>query len=185
MPHSPNELPALAAGLPLFGKRVDVSVFGPADITDAYIGWLNDPDVVRFSNQRFRRHTRETCTRYLESFAGSDNLFLSVRLRGAAAVGTMTVYYSRLHRTADVGIMIGERSVWGQGLGQDAWTSVVDWLASSRAVRKVTAGALATNVGMVRLMERSGMAFEGRRIRQEIVEGEEVDILYYARFHDA
>jgi RimJ/RimL family protein N-acetyltransferase len=185
MLHPPSDTPALIGSLPLSGARVDLSVFSPADITDTYIGWLNDAEVVRFSNQRFRTHTLETCARYLASFDGSDNLFLSVRLRGGEAVGTMTVYYSRPHQTADVGIMIGDRAMWGQGVGQDAWSTVVNWLARHDAVRKVTAGALACNVGMVRLMERSGMTLEGRRERQEIVDGREVDILYYARFHDA
>lgn len=185
MPRLPNDAPALGAGWPLAGTRVEVLPFGPADLTDAYVGWLNDPEVVRFSNQRFKRHDRNTCAAFLASFAQSDNLFLSVRKRDGAPVGTMTVYYSRPHQTADVGIMIGDRAVWGQGVGQDAWSTVINWLARHDAVRKVTAGALACNVGMVRLMERSGMTLEGRRERQEIVEGREVDILYYARFHDA
>jgi hypothetical protein len=35
---------------------------------------------------------------------------------------------------------------------------------------------------MQRLMERSGMMLEARRIGQEIIEGKPEDILYYARF---
>ena len=185
MPHLPSDVPALGAGLPLSGALVEVSRFQPADLTDTYVGWLNDPEVVRFSNQRFGRHDRESCARYVASFEHTDNLFLSVRRHGGEAVGTMTVYYSRHHRSADVGIMIGDRASWGKGVGQDAWSTVVNWLARHDALRKVTAGALECNAAMVRLMERSGMTFEGRRIRHEIVDGREVDIVYYARFHDA
>lgn len=165
------------------GERVALDTFGERDITDAYVGWLNDPEVVRFSNQRFRVHTRESCRAYLASFAGTPNLFLSIRRRSdGAAIGTMTVYHSLPHGVADVGVMIGERSVWGDGYGQDAWNTLLDWLLTQHGVRKVTAGALAGNRGMVRLMERSGMSLEGVRRAQEIVDGEPDDIVLYARF---
>lgn len=172
----------LEADLPLRGELVDIRVFGPDDITDAYVGWLNDPVVVRYSNQRFRTHDRQSCADYLSTFAGSDNLFLSVRRRDTGqAIGTMTVYFSRYHRTADVGIMIGASDAWGRGYGQDAWSTVVNWLAGRAGMRKVTAGALASNVPMIRLMERAGMVREAVRARQELMDGEPVDIVLYAR----
>ena len=167
----------------IYGERVVLETFGERDITDAYIGWLNDPEVVRFSNQRFKVHTRESCRAYLASFAGTSNLFLLVRKRSdGAAIGTMTVYHSPPHGIADIGIMIGERSVWGEGYGQDAWNTLLDWLLTQHGVRKVTAGALAGNRGMVRLMERSDMSLEGVRRAQEIVDGKPDDIVLYARF---
>jgi RimJ/RimL family protein N-acetyltransferase len=168
---------------PLRGARVIVRAFQASDLTDEYVGWLNDPETVRFSNQRFRRHSIASCRRYFESFGGTDNLFLSVRAAADdTAVGTMTVYYQRPHGTADVGILIGRRDARGTGIGQDAWSTVIDWLASHPAIRKITAGTVAPNIGMVRLMERSGMHQEAARASQEIVDGVAVDVLYYARF---
>jgi RimJ/RimL family protein N-acetyltransferase len=38
---------------------------------------------------------------------------------------------------------------------------------------------------MLRLLERSGMALEGIRRAQEIVEGRAEDIMYFARFRDS
>jgi RimJ/RimL family protein N-acetyltransferase len=178
------EWPLVPNGTSLTGPRIEVRPFGPTDLTDEYIGWLNDPEVMRFSNQRFRTHDRVSCERYLASFAGTDNLFLSVRLHDGRAIGTMTVYASRPHGTADVGIMIGDRACWGRGFGQEAWSLVVDWLARHPAIRKVTAGAAAPNAGMVRLMERSGMTLEAVRRAQEIIGGAPADLVYYARFHD-
>lgn len=37
----------------LSGDRTMLTRFQPSDITSGYVGWLNDPMVVRFSNQRF------------------------------------------------------------------------------------------------------------------------------------
>jgi RimJ/RimL family protein N-acetyltransferase len=167
------------------GERVWLQPFTEADVTPAYLGWLNDPVVTRYSNQRFARHTRESSLSYLRSFTGSPNLFFSMRRRSdGLALGTMTAYVARHHGTADVGILIGQRAAWGQGYGLDAWSTLLLWLLHERGLRKVTAGALDCNAAMLRLMERSGMHAEGARRRQEIVEGVEHDILYYARFCD-
>jgi ribosomal-protein-alanine N-acetyltransferase len=166
----------------LTGSKVRLDSFAGTDLTPAYVGWLNDPQVVRFSNQRFQTHSTESCRAYLASFEGSANLFLSVKTLDGRAIGTMSVYRSVPHGTADVGIMIGERSCWGGGYGQDAWDTLLGWLLVQPGLRKVTAGALACNVGMVRLMERSGMTLEGVRRGQELVEGSPQDIVLYARF---
>lgn len=167
------------------GARVWLQPFTEADLTPAYLGWLSDPVATRYSNQRFARHTRESSLAYLHSFDGSPNFFFSVRRRNdGLALGTMTAYVALNHGTADMGILIGERSVWGQGYGLDAWSSLLGWLLTERGLRKVTAGTLDCNAPMLRLMEKSGMHAEGARRRQEIVEGAEHDILYFARFRD-
>lgn len=169
---------------PLRGNKVLLKPFLAADINDEYVGWLNDPDVVKFSNQRFRRHDRESCLRYQASFEGTENLFMNVRrLSDGRSIGTMTAYVARHHGTVDVGIMIGDQSVWGLGYGQDAWNTLTSWLLGREDIRKLTAGTLACNFGMIKLMERSGMSLEAVRKAQEIVEGRPVDILYYAKFH--
>jgi [ribosomal protein S5]-alanine N-acetyltransferase len=169
----------------LEGLRVRLETFTQNDVTPAYLGWLNDPVVTRYSNQRFVSHTRESSLTYLRSFNGSSNFFFSVRRRkDGFALGTMTAYVATNHGTADMGILIGERSAWGQGYGQDAWSTLLRWLLTVQALRKVTAGALACNGPMLQLAKKSGMHMEGARRRQEIVDGTEHDILYFARFRD-
>ncbi len=174
------------ADLVLQGKKVLLTQFTAFDIDETYIAWLNDPDVVRFSNQRFLKHDRENCLCYLASFHGSENLFISVRsLSDDRPVGTMTAYVSKYHGTVDVGIMIGHKSVWGSGYGQDAWDTLTNWLLKRGDIRKLTAGTLACNTGMIKIMERSGMHHEATRKEQEIVNKQAVDILYYAKFSAA
>lgn len=180
---SPRDLFPVAG---VCGTKVLLLPFTQSDIVDQYIGWLNDPLVVRFSNQRFRRHDEASCRSYLASFEGTDNLFLSVRrAHDAVAIGTLTAYVARNHETADVGILIGDTTVWGQGFGQDAWDTILNWLLQSAGVRKITAGTLVCNGSMIKLFERSGMHWEATRRAQEIVDGQVEDIVYYARFRAA
>ncbi len=172
--------------LRLTSARLVLTPFAAADISPSYVGWLNDPEVVSYSNQRFRRHDFHTSEAYLRSFDGSPNQFWSIRLAAdGKMIGTMTAYLAPEHGTADIGLLIGERGVWGQGYGLEAWQRLMNHLWNEHAVRKITAGTVAGNVGMIRVMERAGMQHEATRRQQEIIDGEPQDIVYFAKFRAA
>ena len=170
----------------LSGRKVVLQRFSDSDITEAYIGWLNDPVTMRLSNQRFLRHDLQSSQRYLATFEDSPNLFFSVRDKSdGKAIGTMTAYLSPMHGTADMGVLIGDRSAWGQGFGLDAWKTLMQHLLAQPNIRKITAGTLDCNAAMLSLTAKAGMVPDGERSRQELVDGVPHDILYFAKFADA
>jgi ribosomal-protein-alanine N-acetyltransferase len=170
----------------ILGPCIHLRRFVMSDINQRYLGWLNDKEALRFSNQRFFLHSQQTSVAYLESFVGTSNLFLTIADRASEEMlGTMTAYTSLSHSTVDVGILLGERSRWGQGLGKEAWCLLVNWLLDHARFRKVTAGCAAGNLGMRRLMEAADMRHEATKREQEIIDGKPHDLVYYARFLDA
>lgn len=167
--------------LPLQGKRVLVRTFTDRDLSETYVSWLNDSETMQYSNQRFLTHNMESVSNYFGNFSGGPNVFLAIEdAQSGQHVGTMTVYVQPHHHTADVGILLGER---GKGYGSEAWCLVIDWLLNICQVRKVTAGTLAGNLGMLSLMEQAGMQHEATRASQELVGGEPQDVLYFSKFH--
>ncbi|MEO6079208.1 MAG: GNAT family N-acetyltransferase [Steroidobacteraceae bacterium] len=166
-------------------QRLVLSPFTAGCIGPEYLGWLNDPLVMRFSNQRFHLHTPGSAHNYLASFEGTANRFFAIhQLQDKRMIGTMTAYIAAPHRTVDLGLLIGDRSVWGRGYGLEAWSALMSRLFGE-GLRKVTGGTVRPNTGMQKIMQRSGMRMEAVRERHEIVGEEEVDVLYYARFRDA
>lgn len=168
----------------LTGNLVRLRKFSVDNITDEYIRWLNDPNVVKYSNQRFRQHNQETCLTYLKSFENSDHIFIAI-YQDLKFIGTMTAYISKIHQTADMGIMIGDRQYWGKGVGKDAWITLMQGLFDQFQLRKITGGTLRCNKAMVNIMISSGMQPDGIRIEQELVDGNPVDILHFAKFNHA
>ena len=171
--------------LTIQGKFVTLSSFQKDDISKKYLSWLNDKEVVRFSNQRFIAHTLISSKKYLKSFYESKNLFLSIRLtENNQMIGTMTAYFS-FHNTVDVGIMIGEKTLWGKGFGKDAWNTLLLWLEKELNVRKITAGTLASNLGMIELMNQSGMSLEATKKDHEMLNNQPEDVLYFCKFNNS
>lgn len=165
--------------LHLTGAVVELRSFAPENLTEGYLGWLRDPQLMRFSNQRFRSHNMDSCRAYLASFAGTDNLFIAIYLEGTF-IGTMTAYRSAIHATADIGLLIGA-SAQGKGLGKDAWATLLAHLLAT-GTRKVTGGTLRINAAMVRIMQGCGMQADGVRVGQELVDGVAHDMLHFAKF---
>ncbi len=159
-----------------------VRPFEERHLTERYVGWLNDPEVVRYSEQRHRAHSLDSCRSYFESFAGSADHFLAIEGEPHGHVGNIGVSIDKANGVADVSIIVGEKAVWGSGIGSKAWCAVVDALLADPAIRKVTAGTMSVNEPMLRLMARSGMAVEAVRKRQFICGGAEVDMVYGAAF---
>lgn len=163
----------------LEGQLVTLKTFDVTHLTSSYVEWLNDAQLMKYSNQRFRQHTIESCQAYLSSFNGTDNLFLAM-FHEQKMIGTMTAYISKNHQTADMGILIGAQGQL-KGLGKDAWATLMQYLLSI-GMRKVTGGTLRCNSAMMRIMETSGMQADGVRVQQELVGGIPEDIVYFARF---
>jgi ribosomal-protein-alanine N-acetyltransferase len=165
------------------GNITILESFQESDISDEYISWLNDKKIVRYSNQRFIHHNLKTSKNFLDSFKNSPNYFFKISdKKTLQPIGTTTLYVNPNHGTADIGILIGDIDYWNGGYGSDAWNSLIRWAFCHLSIRKITAGTLSSNIGMQKVMEKSGMTLEGRKIRQEIVEGIEEDILYYSKF---
>lgn len=143
------------------------------------VQWLNDPDVVRYSEQRHHIHTLESQRTYYNLFTGS-NLFLSINIVNEM-IGTMTVYADDYNNIANVGILIGDKSRWGLGYGVDAWKVVCDYLIKS-GVRKIEAGCAASNLPMMSICRRYSMIEEARQKDHFLIEGKPVDLIHWRKF---
>jgi RimJ/RimL family protein N-acetyltransferase len=148
-------------------KRLLIEPFTAKYLTPRYVSWLNDPDVVQYSEQRHRRHTLESCKQYFESFAGTQHYFWAITLKiDGSHVGNINAYVDPNNQIADIGILIGEKAEWGKGYGLEAWKAVCEYLLEAGSIRKITAGTLSSNKGMLNIMIRAGMVEDGRRTRQ-------------------
>ncbi|MCG3769274.1 MAG: hypothetical protein JW384_00395 [Nitrosomonadaceae bacterium] len=168
-------------------ERLSIVSFSEHFLTPQYVHWLNDPDVVRFSMQRHQTHTLETCREYWLSFAGTPHYFWAIveKEQGLGHIGNINAYINVHDRVADIGILLSGKSVAGRGYGREAWRAVCDYLFKQAEIRKITAGTCTANKPMLALMKATGMAADGRRIRQTIVDGQEMDIVHAALFSDS
>ena len=167
------------------GNTLHLRAFRKSDISDTYVSWLNDVEVVKYSNQRFLNHTIESCHRYLDSFSDTDNIYMAIEDKVTKRLcGSITAYIQTNHGTADIGLLIGNKKFWGKGIGLEAWTLMMEFLFKQCNVRKVTGGTLEVNIGMVHIMQKSMMTHEATREGQELLDNIPVNVFYFRKFSD-
>jgi [ribosomal protein S5]-alanine N-acetyltransferase len=145
-------------------------------------GWLNDPAVVRFSEQRHGRHNLQTQREYINNILHSPNLYIGVYREGCL-IGTMTVIVDTENSIANVGIMMGDKSKWGKGYGLEAWVGVCDELFKS-GIRKIEAGCMAINYRMMAICQHYGMVEEGRQDKHFMLDGSSIDLVHWGKFNE-
>lgn len=165
----------------LTARRLDLRPFGELFLSERYVGWLNDPQVVRFSELRHARHTLEACRAYLRSFESSAGFYWAIIVKEEALghIGNISVHVDVPNQVADIGILLGEKQAWGQGYGSEAWGAVCTFLLTLPNVRKITAGAMASNAAMVRMALKSGMVEESRRPDHFLLNGQPEAAVYW------
>lgn len=167
-------------------ERLVLRPFGDDHLTAVYIGWLNNPKTMRYSELRHHRHDRESCKKHLAGLRAGGHHFWAIEQRGAARahIGNITAYLDPANATAEVSILVGDAASRGRGLGAEAWCAVVDHLITDTPVRLVHAGTMAVNTGMLRVFEKSGMQVEARLPARFLLDGAPVDLVMAARHSD-
>ena len=127
-------------------------------VTEAHVAWLNNPEIVQFSEQRHYAHTIKSQQRYIESFPEDSHIWL-IREEDVSDVGTITAYIDRPNQLANMGILIGQKSIWGRSYGLHAWELVMDFLLHA-GIRKIEAGCMASNKRMANLLDHAGFSCE-------------------------
>jgi len=130
----------------------------PGDL-QKLVGWLNTPEIVKYSEARHIRHTWKTQKDYIENTRPYWAIFLD-RGAGSGIIGTINAAWDWRNERANMGILIGDE-YWGQRYGSEAWRKVMDYLFSN-GIRKIEAGMMAANHPMIGTCKSCFMVEEGR-----------------------
>ncbi|WP_194953337.1 GNAT family N-acetyltransferase [Sphingopyxis solisilvae] len=166
---------------------VRLAVLTPDDVGDAYVGWLNDPEVNRYLESRFAVHDRAAVAAYVKSmFASPVSLFLAIHSKALGRhVGNIKIGpIDRHHGLGEIGLMIGARDAWGRGIATHAIAAVAQIGFRDLGLRKLTAGCYADNRGSRIAFERAGFTVEGIRRAHFVSDGRFEDLVLLARFAD-
>jgi RimJ/RimL family protein N-acetyltransferase len=145
------------------------------------IDWLNDREIVRYSEQRHDKHTLSSQLRFIMSFAGRSRIWAITLLEGGEHIGNLSGTFDEPNSVCDVGILIGDRKCWGKGYGREAWNAACNWLMQQEGARKLEAGCMRANEAMVKIIRSSGFREEGERHNHFLLNGAPVGMLLFGR----
>lgn len=148
----------------LVGPNLELVPFDASLISERYVSWLQDPDVVRFLEIRHEPQTLETATTFVKSFEGTTRKYLWAIVPQASkdVIGTCTVYQIDPHNgSAEFGLMIGDKQFWGSRASEEVINLIAAFVFCRLRLRRLTGGSCAKNRGMNFTFRRMGFTLEG------------------------
>ena len=165
-------------------QTIECFLLEPDQVTEAYVGWLNDPEVRQYLESRFVVQDLAGVRAFVAAqLADERTLFLGIRsLELGRHVGNIKIGpIDRHHGLGEVGIMIGDRAAWGRGVGSEAIRVIAQIARHELGLRRLTAGCYRSNRGSARTFEKAGFTIEGARPGHFLLNGRPEDLILMAR----
>ena len=143
----------------IHGKRILLASLDPENLSAAYQKWMKDPDVLKYLTHPDGNYELENLKEFVASMNEDvSNQLLGIFLKqGGQHIGNVKIgnIHPKHHR-ADVGIIIGDKTLWGKGYATEAIQLVIQYAFHTLKLHKLIAGMFATNLGSYRAFLKAG-----------------------------
>jgi RimJ/RimL family protein N-acetyltransferase len=141
----------------LVAENLILRQLNPSDVTDQYIEWLNDKEINQFLEVRTKIPSLTDQKEYIEKcLKSTDTFMLGISKPKNGLIGSATLRILPMNRLS-VGLMIGEKSFHGKGIGRQVISLVINW-ATEQGFSAIEAGYDTRNLASNRLFK--GLGFE-------------------------
>jgi ribosomal-protein-alanine N-acetyltransferase len=149
-----------------------------SDLEGTWYQWFNDSEVTRFQNKKIFPNSPEKQRGYFESLitSQSDVVLAMVEETSNKHIGNVGLHkIDWVHRSAELGIVIGEKESWGKGFGKQAWKLITGYGFHVLNLHRIYAWVMAGNDASLRCAEEAGFKQEGFVRQMFYKEGRYVD----------
>jgi RimJ/RimL family protein N-acetyltransferase len=167
-------------GVGIRGAAVCLRALGRDDL-ETLRGFVNDPEVMRFSNVYRPISDVEQAAWFERTARDASCVWFGIDdVRGGAAklIGTCClVELDWVSRKAELRVRIGDRSAWGQGLGTEACARLVEFGFDHLNLERIWLRVLDSNPRAIRVYEKLGFVVEGTLRRSAYVDRAQRDTI--------
>jgi ribosomal-protein-alanine N-acetyltransferase len=158
------------------------------DVTDTFIGWLADPEVMLGLNLPRRRLSRSQAVRWVLGFDNRVRFCLGLHVRrDGPQIGFFTVDCDLKNRCGETSVVIGDRSFWGRNVVIETRSSLLDFLFEEMDLHKVTGKPHGRNFASIYNYKALGFTCEAVLREQlcSIQDGTRLDQLIFGMLRSA
>lgn len=162
------------------GARIYLREVRISDVTEQYYNWLNDPEINQYLETKFTPRSLGNIAEFVKRMDGNENEpFFAICLQeddrhiGNIKIGPVNWH----HRTADISLFVGDKSLWGKGIATEAIKLVTDFGFRTLNLNKIKAGCYGGNLGSAKAFEKCGFVREGLLREQFISQGQKIDMI--------
>ena len=162
----------------VIGDLVYLSPISLEDI-DVFMRWVNDPEMAYFTTFYTQIISLSSEKEAVETLEKGGNTFSIVTRKDNKVIGNCSFFRtSETNRTAEIGIIIGEKDYWGMGYGSDALHLLIKFGFESRNYNNICLHVYSFNERAIACYEKVGFKRQGV-CREALIRGDKkYDLIY-------
>ena len=148
----------------IYTKKLYLRRFCTDDITQTYLNALNDDSIIGLTEARHKKWNVENVLEYINnSNVKGVSLLVGIFLISSdKPIGNIRLFnFHDIHKRAELGILIYDKSEWGKGYGTEALKAISDYGFKELGLHRITADYYKNNIGSAKIFEKAGYKIEG------------------------
>ena len=163
-------------------NKIILKKISSKNISLDYIKWMNDPEVVQFTEQKYKKHTRKNISLFLKKinkdiFSEIYGIFYEKILIGTIKIGNI----NKIHKTAEISYIIGNKKFWNKGIATFVVKKICDYTFGKLKLKKIIAGTYSVAKSSQKILLKNGFKQEGVLKKQIFFKNKRIDLHFYGR----
>jgi len=146
------------------------------------VEWVNDKEIIDLIDRSSEPVTLEGCYKWAEDIIGDGSKAMFAIIAGDKGehIGNCGLFeINKRSRKAKLWIYIGDKKMWGMGLGRKALDLLVSYGFEELGLNKIYLYVVEDNIRACKLYESAGFSKEGVFKQDTFLKGRFMDTVYY------
>ncbi len=143
----------------IHGERIFLAALNPENLSVAYQKWMKDSEILKYLANPDGNYELGNLKEFVANMNESaSNQLLGIFLKeGGRHIGNVKIgNIHPKHRHADVGIIMGDKTLWGKGYATETIKLVIQHAFHTLKLHKLIAGMFAANPGSYKAFLKAG-----------------------------
>lgn len=165
-------------------ELISYSVVNKEEIKELYLSWLNNIDIIQAFGPFSMLYPKDDSfiDESFKRFTNAETIgFFIYNLDIDSFIGTCKLdKLSLVDRSVEIGIMIGDSTMQGQGVGKKTYSILLEYAFNVLGMNRVWGTCFSDNIGSQKLFEATGFTYEGASREAIFRKGKYYDNLTYS-----
>ncbi len=128
--------------------NINLKILQPEDVTQKYVDWFSDRDVVKFSEKKTQKFTLQGQIDYVNSCLIDSNKVLYGVFDDKIHIGNFYLEgLESIHRRVKLTYVIGYKSYWNSGVATESLSKLIRLVNSKYKINKIFSNVVEGNIG--------------------------------------
>lgn len=143
-------------------SHIKLKRFANPLISKKWIKWLNDEDITKYSDQRFKIHTINTQKKYIKNLCKGNSIFFKIYYKNEEIGNIILTSIDKNNDSCEIGYLIGEKKYWNKGIATYVIKLVVSFAFKELKIKKIISWCYSNNIGSKKALLKNKFKIEGR-----------------------